>query len=208
MRRYDPTAWRLFETLMLLVDKESGVWQGGRHQLSSADGYLKDSAIYKALLRLKKAKMVTLSSNSRFTTIRICNWSDYQVVGNSSGNNKVTTKYQQSNTLTRIENKELRNNNIYVETQKVYDLFIEKFDRNPNLYKLTTARKAKIKTRLEDTGYDLIAQAITNISRQPFYLGDNDRGWKADLEFILRSYEQVERLATQQTRVKKGIDIL
>ena len=49
-----------------------------------------------------------------------------------------------------------------------------------------------------DSGVELLEQAISNTSRSPFHNGDNDRGWTADLDFIIRSYEQVERLAQQK----------
>lgn len=104
----DLIAWHVFETLLYISN--NGVWEGGRFQLAEL-AHLKDSTTYKALKRLEKAEMVTLSSNNRFTTISICNWRKYQGSGNSVGNNQVTTKSQQSNTLNRIkelENKEYK----------------------------------------------------------------------------------------------------
>jgi hypothetical protein len=211
MWQYDHNAVMVFMTLLLIADKRKGEWSGGRHQLAEKVG-LKSTTTYQALKRLEKAKMVTLSSNNKYTVIHLCNFKKYQQVDDKSNDNQMTTRRQPDDTLTRIKNKELRSiyisKDILVETQKVYDLFIKEFDRNPNLYKLTDSRKNKIKTRLKDAGYDLIAQAITNTSKQPFYRGDGPRGWIADLDFIIRSYENVERLATQQTRVQKGIDIL
>lgn len=87
--RSDKTAFNVFLTLLLLCDTKKGQWSGGRYQLAEYCGF-KDGAVYKALQRLAQAKMVTLSSNSRFTTISICNWKEYQFVGNSSSNSKVT----------------------------------------------------------------------------------------------------------------------
>lgn len=113
IRRHDPTAWRLFETLLLLADG-SGKWSGGRYQLVEADGYLNGSTIYKALKRLEENEMISLSSNNRFTEIRICNFEKYKKGGNTSSNNEVTTNEQPGNTLNRIKNKELR---IYSEKE-------------------------------------------------------------------------------------------
>lgn len=107
--RHDRTAWHIFE--VLLIQCRYGVWKGGRFQLAEFCDE-KPNTIYKALKRLEKAEMVTLSSNNRFTTISILNWDKYQgngnSIGNTSSNNKVTTKEQQSNTSIRIKNKELR----------------------------------------------------------------------------------------------------
>ena len=84
---------------------------------------------------------------------------------------------------------------VAVEVQRTYDLFIEKFDKNPNTFKLTPKRQKKIKARLKDCGETMLRKAIENTAKNEFYRGKNDRGWKADLDFIIRSYEQVERLA-------------
>ena len=97
VRRHDPSAWRLFETLLLIVDHKTGKWDGGRYQLSDLDGSLKPATSYKALLRLQTAKMVTLSSNNKYTTISICNWERYSGFGNTSSNNKVTTRSHSNN---------------------------------------------------------------------------------------------------------------
>lgn len=60
-------------------------------------------------------------------------------------------------------------------------------------YKLTPKRSAAIDRRLDDAGYEMIIRAIKNIANSPFHMGQNDKGWKADLvDFLLRSYEKVE----------------
>lgn len=206
IRRQDPTAWRLFETLLLLVDKKTGTWEGGRRQLAYADGSIKEGAIYPALKRLERATMVTMTSNNQFTTICICKWNEFQTFSN----NDTTTKQQPNNTLTRSKNTEVRNiykSNDLVKTQSIYDFYVQKFNKNSNTYKLTDKRKAKLKSRIKDAGEDMLKQAIENVASEPFYNGDNERGWKADLDFIIRSYEQVERLAHLHEKQGKKLDL-
>ena len=60
---------------------------------------------------------------------------------------------------------------------------------------MTDKRKQKIQARLKDAGIEMLIKAIVNTASSSFHTGDNDRGWHADLDFIVRSYEQVERLA-------------
>jgi hypothetical protein len=105
--KYDQTAWHVFEYFLATCDYKTGQKRFGRLWLSE---YLKINAstLYKAIRRLEKAKMVTLSSNNKFTILTITNWHKYQGNGNSSGNNKVTTKEQQSNTYKEVKNKELK----------------------------------------------------------------------------------------------------
>lgn len=105
--QHDRNAIHVFMTLLLLVDKQKATWSGGRFQLAAVSG-LKPTTMYQALRRLEKAKMVTLSSNNKYSTITICKWKDYQSVGDRSDDNKMTTGRQQDDTLTRIENKRIK----------------------------------------------------------------------------------------------------
>ena len=121
----DRTAWHIFEVLLINCDL-SGKWSGGRFTLAVLGGEHPNTT-YKALKRLEKAKMVTLSSNNKYTDVYICNWSKYQGGGNNTSNNKVTTKEQQSNnngnTINKnnTKNKELRIKKIDTTTIVVDD---------------------------------------------------------------------------------------
>ena len=81
------------------------------------------------------------------------------------------------------------------QVRPIFDFYLEKFGKNPNQYKLSDARKQKIRARLKDAGPEMLRKAIENTAASPFHRGDNDRGWSANIDFIVRSYEQVERLA-------------
>lgn len=56
----------------------------------------------------------------------------------------------------------------------------------PQAAKLTPDRKSKIIARLKDYGMDGWAKALANIDRSKFLCGDNDRGWRANLDFLLQ----------------------
>lgn len=190
--RFDPTAWRLFE-ILLLLSNASGVWKGGLYQLQVYMGGEKPMAkttIFYALRRLEKSKMIERTSNSKFTVYTICKWSEYQSAKQPVIESATNHRRSEGDTLIRIKNKEREK-----EIQDIYDLFISSFKRNPNNYKLTPARISKIKARLNDAGKEMLSSAIVRTSQNSFYLGDNARNWKADLDFIIRSYEQVEKLA-------------
>lgn len=89
------------------------------------------------------------------------------------------------------------------EMERVYTHYLDRFGTTAGRYKLTDKRKAKLKSRLKDCGADMIIGAIDHARADYFYNGDNDRGWKADLDFILRSYENVEKLANLSPRERK-----
>lgn len=96
------------------------------------------------------------------------------------------------------------------DVEEVFEKYVKAFD-SPNT-KLSPLRKTKIRQRLEDAGKEMLLKAIENTSKSPHHIGDNDRGWKANLDFIIRSYEQVERLseldlsAPSKERVKPSLD--
>ncbi len=111
----DPIAFTLFNWLLLSVNKETGEYKAGRYQLSEILK-INSNTLYKALKRLeKKYKMVTLTSNNKYTKITLLNWSKYQdrnEIVTQDSNNKVTPGEQQSNNkVTLNKNKELRNKN-------------------------------------------------------------------------------------------------
>lgn len=72
-------------------------------------------------------------------------------------------------------------------------------------YKLSPSRRDLILRRLKDAGYNMICAAIVGYARDAFYVGENDRGWIASLdEYILRSYEKVEKGANLYETQKRG----
>lgn len=89
------------------------------------------------------------------------------------------------------------------EIERVYEHYLDTFGTTAGRYKLTDKRKAKLKSRLQDCGAEMLIDAIDHARADYFYNGNNDRGWKADLDFIIRSYENVERLANLTPRQRK-----
>lgn len=56
----------------------------------------------------------------------------------------------------------------------------------PQASKLTPDRQRKIIARLRDYGLDGWNQALANIDRSSFLTGQNDRGWRASLDFLVK----------------------
>lgn len=100
----DPTSWRIFEYLLLMVDKDTGKYDCGRFQLSERLK-IKPSTVRDALYRLQKAKMVDIKSNNKFSEVYICKWKDYQNKDDTANDIKATSKRQQNDTKQEEENK-------------------------------------------------------------------------------------------------------
>ena len=196
----DKKAMFVFVTLLLLVDRRTGSYSGGRYMLSTVTG-VKPMTCYRILKRLEKETMLKLKVNKDYTEITVVNWSEYQ-------NSEIEMKRKrnanetQMNTLTRIENRELRKdsnsqiskaNTDLVQVKEVFEQYIKVSGKNPNQYKLTKSRQTKIKLRLKDAGRDMLFRALDNLADSNFHNGENDRSWTWDLDFLIRSYENVEK---------------
>ena len=63
--------------------------------------------------------------------------------------------------------------------------------------KLTDKRKTKIHARIKSMGLEIVLKSVVAISKSDFHRGDNDRNWKADLEWLMENDEKVEKWANQ-----------
>jgi hypothetical protein len=55
----------------------------------------------------------------------------------------------------------------------------------PKISKVTEQRKAVVKARLEEYGAEKIKEVFCAVTMSPFLRGENDRGWKADFDFVM-----------------------
>lgn len=194
---FDDKALRLFIWLLTGVDKTTGTITIGRKWASKCVK-LNPNTFYKVLSRLeKKYKIVTTKSNNHFTKVSLINWAKYQdnekkVTGGS--NNKVTTKEQQSNTYTRSKNKEDINTNGLVSFLEEFNiLFNTKFRETP-----TRVEKYTLRRKSYSDG-DILT-ALRNMASNTFYKGENERGWRADPDFLLRNDEQIDRFLNMKPK--------
>lgn len=66
---------------------------------------------------------------------------------------------------------------------------------------LTPARRLKIKTRLNRYTPEQIKEAINKCFDDPFYNGEkNDRGWRANADYVFRNDEIVDRLLNLEVK--------
>lgn len=96
-----------------------------------------------------------------------------------------------NNTNKSPSEKPVKNKNWKPEYSERYILaFNELFGKS---YKITKQREEKLKLRLTKFTIQEIAKALDNLASSKFHRGDNDRGWCADPDFLIRSDEQVDK---------------
>lgn len=89
------------------------------------------------------------------------------------------------------------------ELKEIIDFYEKEF--STKLISLSASRKNKIKARLAVFTLDQIKQAITFYANSPFHQGKNDRGWKANFDFIVRDDEHIENaiVQTQPSKIEQ-----
>lgn len=60
--------------------------------------------------------------------------------------------------------------------------------------KLTFARKARLKNRLEEYNFNEVMEALDKVRKSSFLTGDNDRGWRADFDFFVSATKFIKIL--------------
>jgi len=71
--------------------------------------------------------------------------------------------------------------------QDFVDLWNEKTEDLPKVRELTPTRERHIRQRLKERSLEEWGAIIERINRTPFLLGENDRSWKATLNWLVKS---------------------
>jgi hypothetical protein len=69
---------------------------------------------------------------------------------------------------------------------------------------MTKARRAALKARIAEHGEAGLFEAIANLAASKFHCGDNDRGWKANLDWFLKPANLQKMLERQPDKPKVG----
>lgn len=88
-----------------------------------------------------------------------------------------------------------------------FEIFLQTFNELFNTsYKPTKTRRDKFKLRSVTFSPLDILRALQNMARQPFYTGRNDRKWRADPDYFLRSDEIIDKhLNGKEDTPKMGV---
>lgn len=218
----DPIVSRIFIHLLLKATHQETKWQGttiypgqlitGREVLAKELG-ISEQNVRTALSKLKSTNEITIKSTNKFSVVSIVKWTEYQVRSTNRSTNKLTNNQPTTNQQLTTYNNNNNNNN------KIIDIVPAKADtplsKNISLYlhtfnelmgrefQLTPGRINKLKLRLNTYSMDQILIALRNMASDKFYKGDNDRGWSADPDFLIRSDEQIDKFLNKKPSFEK-----
>lgn len=145
-----------------------------------------------AITYLKSTGRITIQSNNKFSIITVCKWKYYQDT-NKLTNKRLTSHQQASNKPVTTDKNDKNVKNIYSTTlfNDIFNYYLLKVKTKEIL---TSGRKDKMVARLKIFTPDQIKKAIDNCFNNNFYTGNNDRGWKANFDYIFRSDEIMDNL--------------
>lgn len=160
-----------------------GQFIAGRKSLSKETG-IQESKVERILKVFETERQIEQQKTNKFRIITISNWNKYQV-DEQQMNNKRTTSEQQVNT-NKKDKKEKKEKKIpYSEIIHLYHSILPGL---PQVVKLTEKRKGQIKARWFESdktqSLDWWKDYFEIVKERPFLLGNNDRGWQADIDFL------------------------
>lgn len=91
------------------------------------------------------------------------------------------------------------------EVEEIILFFEKKFDTK--VLARTHKRIKLLKERIASLGKEAIIEAIEGFAGSPWHRGENSTGWKANLDFIIKSDEQIEKGINLKRPVEQKRDI-
>lgn len=93
--------------------------------------------------------------------------------------------------------------------EKIKDIYCSICTNLPQIQKLTDKRKKAIDNFLRDFTFEQFEEICTKANNSDFLIGKNDRGWKADFDFLMRTDKATNILEgkyanTSKTEKDKG----
>ena len=192
----DSKMFHFWIILLMMANHKNNNWNGhsikkgqlltGRKALSRKAN-VSESTIERWLNRLEKEQQILQEKTNKFRKITILNWEKYQEFEQQT-DNKRTTKEQQKDT-----NKNEKN--VKKERNREVDQIGEMWNTMAKINKLPKVKLPVGKDRVKkvlpalkefNSPDDWIA-IISQIEKNPFNLGQNDRNWKANFDWLFHT---------------------
>ncbi len=207
-----------------IIDVERGSFVTSELKLMDRWGWSK-SKVRKFLTLLENDKMIVKKSDSKKTTITIVNYSFYQdkeTTEEPQKDHRKTTEEPQKDTNkndkndkndkkdistyidtnTDIDTKDINQNKevlVPAPYEKIKNLYNEICTSLPKVKAITDARRTHIKARWNQfkQNIEIFEQVFRKVEASDFCKGKNDRGWKADFDWLIKN-------DTNMTKVLEG----
>lgn len=182
-----------------VIQLQRGQFITGRNTLATDTG-IEPNRIQYLLKKFKKLGMIETVSPGKFTVITISKYAEYQgeIVPEDSqkiptANNITNKSLSNDNDMSSADDESPRKKASSVSYQAVLDAYNEAAgSRLPNAEKLNPKRRTAIKRLLGELKEPTVEAASNYFhafmnTANPFYFGDNSRGWRASFDYLLSS---------------------
>lgn len=181
----------------------------GRKKLALETG-ISESKIFRLLKLFENEHQIEQQKTNKYSIITIVSYNKYNNVEQQNEqqmNNKWTTNEQQMNTTKELkELKELKENNINRFSPKnVIDLYHSICINLPKIEKLTSDRIKHINARTKELKtIDKWQELFEKVASSDFLNGKNDRNWKANLDWLIKSDSNYVKVIEGKYESKKN----
>lgn len=197
----------LFIYLLLNANREDGTWRGievkrgqiltGLESLHKVTG-ISIRTIRTCLDRLQTTREIDRQTTNKYSIITICNYESYQGERPSTdkqndrqNDNQLTSNRQAGGIKQEERSKEERNitpptPSIGIDYQFIVDNYHSLCPNMSKVIQINNFRKGLINARIGEFGIEKVISVIRMAGESDLLNGRNDRGWKADFEWIMR----------------------
>ena len=169
-----------------------------------------ESTITRGITHLKKMGLIESDFNGRNRILRVVKLTTLP----RQFDEHINTNISNTNNNINKENilvEDISNTNNTREKSNKFDTFIEQYNSIckslPKCTRLTDKRKRAISKILNNYSEEEILRVFTNLEASDFCKGNNDRGWKANIDFILREDKFVATLEGRYNSQRRGCNV-
>jgi hypothetical protein len=227
----DPKLWTVWSYCLLRASHKEHKQIVGRQEIMLMPGQfifgrfeaarelrMKPSTLYDILTRVKEAGSIDIKSGNKFSVITVVNWEFYQGKQDEdrqqnrheTGSKPAQTRMEEGKKDTLLSPEGSGNDNC--PHKEIVCLYHEILSALPGVRDWHAGRQKKLKARWSDDSerqsLDWWRDFFLYVKKCPHLIGDNDRGWKPNLEWLVErknfvkiiegSYEQNKKRMVRQ----------
>jgi hypothetical protein len=91
-----------------------------------------------------------------------------------------------------------------IDFEKIISIFNSVCNKLPVVQKLTLQRKSAIKNRISESGLAGLGDAFQKVAQSRFLNGENERGWTADFDWILKPANFIKIIEGKYKNTENG----
>lgn len=162
---------------------------------------------------LESDSMIETKSERKTTRLIVCNYDSYQgerndsetIMKQSCNDDETIVTPNKNVKKEKNEKNKKETNGERVEFDKLKDFFNSSCLNFPSIQKITNSRKTAVNARIKETSKQDFIKVIKLASESSFLNGDNDRGWIADFDWMIKPSNYMKILEGNYSKDNKQV---